>query len=224
MGESAASILVAVVQFAPGDDRMRNRGRIAAFVAVAAARGARLVVFPEYSSYFVHPLGDGFVHNAEPLDGDFVAALGEAAREHGVFVVAGLVERTQDARRFSNTLVAVDPSGLVVATYRKQHLYDAFGSASPTGSCRASRRRAGDLRASTASASGSRPATTSGSPRSAAGSSMPAPSSSSCPPSGCADRSRSTTGARSLHARAPSRTRSTSRPPTMRRRSASAPR
>ena len=93
MGESAASIQVAVVQFAPSDDRMRNRDRIAAFVAVAAARGARLVVFPEYSSYFVHPLDEGFARNAEPLDGDFVAALGDAAREHGVFVVAGLVER-----------------------------------------------------------------------------------------------------------------------------------
>jgi predicted amidohydrolase len=128
MGERAASILVAVVQFAPTEDRMRNRHRIAAFVAVAAARGARLVVFPEYSSYFVHPLGEGFLRNAEPLDGDFVAAMRDSAREHGVFVVAGLVEQTEDERRFSNTLVAVSPSGDVVATYRKQHLYDAFGA------------------------------------------------------------------------------------------------
>ncbi|WP_157780469.1 nitrilase-related carbon-nitrogen hydrolase [Leifsonia xyli] len=30
--------------------------------------------------------------------------------------------------KFSNTLVAVDPAGDVVATYRKQHLYDAFGA------------------------------------------------------------------------------------------------
>jgi predicted amidohydrolase len=43
-------------------------------------------------------------------------------------VVAGLVESTGEPKRFSNTLVAVDPLGDVVATYRKQHLYDAFGA------------------------------------------------------------------------------------------------
>ncbi|KRC50668.1 hydrolase [Leifsonia sp. Root227] len=125
---SAEGIAVAVVQFAPTDDTVHNRDSVAAFVAVAAGRGAKLVVFPEYSSYFVHPLGDGFVRNAEPMDGPFVGALVAAAREHGVFAVAGLVERTDDKHRFSNTIVAVAPTGDVVATYRKQHLYDAFGA------------------------------------------------------------------------------------------------
>ncbi len=54
-------------------------------------------------------------------------ALGSAAREHDVFVVAGLVERAA-GDRFSNTLVAADPFGEIVAVYRKQHLYDAFGA------------------------------------------------------------------------------------------------
>lgn len=126
--DESQGITVAVVQFAPTDDRVHNRDAVAAFVAVAAGRGARLVVFPEYSSYFVHPLGDGFLHNAEWLDGAFISALVAAAREHAVFVVAGLVERTEDRHRFSNTLVAVSPTGDIVATYRKQHLYDAFGA------------------------------------------------------------------------------------------------
>jgi predicted amidohydrolase len=128
MGDATPGIVVAVVQFAPGDDSTHNRDVIAAFTAVAASRGARLVVFPEYSSYFTHPLGEGFVRNAESLDGDFVRSLGDAAREHDVFVVAGLVERIEDGRRFRNTLVAVAPTGAVVATYSKQHLYDAFGA------------------------------------------------------------------------------------------------
>ncbi|MFF1573764.1 carbon-nitrogen hydrolase family protein [Leifsonia sp. NPDC058292] len=128
MSEAPDSILVAVAQFAPTDDPVHNRDLVTAFVAVAAARGARLVVFPEYSSYFVHPLGEGFVRNAEGLDGEFVGTLARAADEHGVFVVAGLVERVPEADRFSNTLVAVAPSAGIVATYRKQHLYDAFGA------------------------------------------------------------------------------------------------
>ncbi|SDH27560.1 Predicted amidohydrolase [Leifsonia sp. 98AMF] len=122
------TIAVAVAQFAPGDDRVHNRDVVAGLIAVAASRGARLVILPEYASYFTDPLGPSFARNAEPLDGDFVGSLSAAAREHGLFVVAGLVERTDQAHRFSNTLVAVGPSGDVLATYRKQHLYDAFGA------------------------------------------------------------------------------------------------
>lgn len=123
-----SAVGVAVAQFTPGDDRVHNRDVVAGLTAVAAQRGARLVVFPEYASFFVDPLGPAFVRNAEPLDGDFVHALGEAARQHGVFAIAGLVEQTGVRHKFANTLVAVDPSGVVVAVYRKQHLYDAFGS------------------------------------------------------------------------------------------------
>src|SRR5690606_20718246 len=62
--------------------------------------------------------------NAEGLDGDFVRTLRSSASAHGVVIVAGLVETAGE--RVRNTLVAVDGDG-VIATYRKQHLYDAFG-------------------------------------------------------------------------------------------------
>jgi predicted amidohydrolase len=43
-----------------------------------------------------------------------------------VHLVAGLLERADDERRVRNTVVAVDGGGLL-ASYRKLHLYDAFG-------------------------------------------------------------------------------------------------
>ena len=119
---------VAVAQFTPSDDRARNREVLATLLALAAEQGARLVVFPEYSSYFTDPLGPSFAQHAEPLDGEFVGSLAASARQHSVFAIAGLVERTGDQQRFANTLVAVAPNGERVALYRKQHLYDAFGS------------------------------------------------------------------------------------------------
>lgn len=119
---------IAVAQFTPTDDRVHNRDTVAGLLAVAAERGARLVVFPEYASFFVDPLGPAFARNAEPLDGEFVRSLAAAANDHGVWAIAGLVEQTAVPHHFSNTLVAVDPSGETVAVYRKQHLYDAFGS------------------------------------------------------------------------------------------------
>jgi predicted amidohydrolase len=124
---SAGSVLVAVCQFAPAADRAANRARIGALVGAAAARGAGLVVLPEYSSFFVDPMDETLADNAEELDGDFTAGLRALAAEHGVTIVAGMVERA-DVGRIRNTLVAVDGSG-ILAVYRKQHLYDAFGQA-----------------------------------------------------------------------------------------------
>lgn len=123
MSETAA-LTVAVCQFSPTASRADNRARIAELTADAAARGARLVVFPEYSSYFIDPMDATLAENSESLDGDFVLALQATASAHEVTIIAGLVESAGD--RVSNTLVAVDAAGLR-ATYRKQHLYDAFG-------------------------------------------------------------------------------------------------
>ena len=118
---------VDVAQFAPGDDRGGNLAEIRRLAEVAVQRGASLVVFPEYSSFFPGDLGEAYLAAAETLDGEFVLALSGIAAELGVHVVAGMVEATAEGTRVSNTLVAVDPERGLVARYRKVHLYDAFG-------------------------------------------------------------------------------------------------
>ncbi|MDZ8202117.1 carbon-nitrogen hydrolase family protein [Microbacterium sp. SSW1-59] len=119
------SVAVAVAQFAPAADTDRNIGEIGDLVAVAAERGARVVVLPEYSSYFIDPFDATLRDQAQPVDGPFGAALRDLAAAHGVTVVAGLLEEG-NGDRVRNTVVAVDETGLVAA-YRKLHLYDAFG-------------------------------------------------------------------------------------------------
>jgi predicted amidohydrolase len=119
-----SDLAVAVCQFRPGASRAENRARVADLAASAAARGARLVVFPEYSSYFVDPMDATLAENSETIEGEFVAALQAAASAHDITIIAGLVENAGE--RVRNALVAVDASGLR-AVYRKQHLYDAFG-------------------------------------------------------------------------------------------------
>lgn len=116
---------IAVAQFAPTDDTDANLAEIERLAREAVSRGARLVLFPEYSSYFVNPMDESLAAHAQPVDGPFTARLTSLAGELGVHLVAGLIE-TGDAGRVRNTDVAVDGSG-VVALYRKQHLYDAFG-------------------------------------------------------------------------------------------------
>jgi len=123
---AADAVGVAVAQFAPTADTAANLDVIAELTAAASARGARLVVFPEYSSYFVDPFDATLAEHAQDVDGPFVHALTALAAEHGVHLVAGLLERAADERRVRNTVVAVDRTGLL-ASYRKLHLYDAFG-------------------------------------------------------------------------------------------------
>ena len=125
-----SEVAVAVAQFAPGADTDANIEAISQLTHAATERGAQLVVFPEYSSFFVNPVGARFLEAAEPLDGRFVTALGELADASGATIVAGMAERggRGDTGRFTNTVVAVEPGAGLVARYRKQHLYDAFGA------------------------------------------------------------------------------------------------
>lgn len=120
------ALALAVAQFAPTADRAGNIATIERLAADAASRSARLVLLPEYSSFFVDPLDETLHSHAETLDGDFVAALRDIAARRGVTLVAGMVEDAGDGSRVHNTVVAVDADG-VRARYRKQHLYDAFG-------------------------------------------------------------------------------------------------
>ncbi|WEG07489.1 carbon-nitrogen hydrolase family protein [Microbacterium horticulturae] len=120
------TVAVAVAQFAPTGDARANLEQIESLTALAADRGARVVVFPEYSSAFIDPFDETLVTLAQNLDGPFTAALTALAARRGVHLVAGLLERGADGRRVRNTTVAVDAGG-PVAAYRKLHLYDAFG-------------------------------------------------------------------------------------------------
>ena len=118
---------IAVAQFAPGADSAANLETMRLLATTAVSRGARLVVFPEYSAYFTPAMDASWLTAAEPLDGPFATALAALATDLGAHIVAGMLETTEDPARLSNTLVAFSPDGALVAKYRKTHLYDAFG-------------------------------------------------------------------------------------------------
>ncbi len=129
MENPSGPVAIAVAQFAPGADEAKNLDTIRSLAEDAASRGALLVVFPEYSSYFTPQLGSDWPEHAQTLHGPFVRALAEIAAELGIHLVAGMIELVPgETDRVANTLVAVDAAGAVVAHYRKMHLYDAFGT------------------------------------------------------------------------------------------------
>jgi predicted amidohydrolase len=120
------SVAVAVAQFAPGSDAVANLAAMTTLAETAVARGASLVVFPEYSSYFTPEMGQDWVDAAQDIDGQFATGLAALSARLDIHIVAGIVERTADPHRFSNTYLAF-ARGELVASYRKIHLYDAFG-------------------------------------------------------------------------------------------------
>jgi predicted amidohydrolase len=123
---TGTSLGLAVAQFSPAADETANLVAISELVVRAKDRGARVVLLPEYSSYFVDPFDSSLAEHAQDLDGPFVSSLTELAAAHDMHIVAGLVERAENPERVRNTVVAVDAGG-IVAKYRKLHLYDAFG-------------------------------------------------------------------------------------------------
>jgi len=114
-------------------DKHENLGKAQDAVARAVRDfAADFVVFPEaFMSFF--PVGtprEQKLADAEPIDGPFVRSMRDLALQHKVWIVFGMREAsgdTSDDRAF-NTAVMLDASGNIVATYRKTHLYDAFGA------------------------------------------------------------------------------------------------
>ncbi|MFI5936974.1 carbon-nitrogen hydrolase family protein [Actinoplanes sp. NPDC051494] len=113
---------VAVCQLNARDDRTENLAVARDLLGRAAAAGATLAVLPEYVDY----LGPGAgLPKPEPVDGELAAFFAEAARELGIWVHAGSFHETgPDEGRTYNTSLIFDPSGALVETYRKIHLYD----------------------------------------------------------------------------------------------------
>lgn len=124
--KSSESLRVAAVQLGCQDDVEQNLATCRRMIEAAAAESARVVVLPENFAYLGPETGKREL--AERL-GDMKAPiqgmLAGAARETGVIIVAGgFPEASGDAKRPHNTCAVVAPSGEIVASYRKIHLFD----------------------------------------------------------------------------------------------------
>lgn len=116
-----ATVLAGVQMDVTIGDRHVNRERMKARARQARSEhGATLIVFPEcvLGGYCFESRDEGLAV-AETRDGDSCVELIEAARELGVHLVYGYLERRGD--RLHNALNVVGPDGLI-ATYRKTHL------------------------------------------------------------------------------------------------------
>jgi predicted amidohydrolase len=125
--ERGDGMRVAVCQFAAGQDVSANAARCADLVGDAAAAGAHLAVLPEVSMYFDPRHQGGPGPHGQALDGPFVTAVADAAARSGIAVLVGMLEAAPGESRDYNTVLALSNQGERLGSYRKIHLYDAFG-------------------------------------------------------------------------------------------------
>jgi len=128
----------AAVQMTSGTDVAANLREAGRLVAAAAGTGAALVVLPENFS-FMGADDAARVEVAEAAgDGAAQRFAEDAARRHGIWLVAGTIPiRHSEGRVLSRSLL-VAPDGRVAASYDKIHLFDVSLPASEGESYRES--------------------------------------------------------------------------------------
>ncbi|KAH6641622.1 carbon-nitrogen hydrolase [Chaetomium tenue] len=129
-------VKLACVQLASGSDKAANLAHAAVKVREAAQTGAKIVVLPEC---FNSPYGcDYFPSYAETLlpspptpdQSPSYHALSTMARENAIYLIGGSIPELATSasdpsqKTYYNTSLTFSPTGTLLATHRKIHLFD----------------------------------------------------------------------------------------------------
>jgi N-carbamoylputrescine amidase len=119
------SFEVGLVQMAMSPDAAENVDRAVKGIKEAARQGAQAVCLPELyrSPYFCQKEDAALFDLAETIPGPSTEALGRAAREAGVVVVAPVFEK-RAVGLYHNSAAIIDKTGEMVGLYRKMHIPD----------------------------------------------------------------------------------------------------
>ena len=118
---------VAAVQMVSGGDWPGNRQQALGLLQQAQQQGAELAVLPEYFCLMGHADADKLALQERFGDGPMEQFAADAARQLGLWIVAGTVPLSTDdtlaAPRVYNSSLVFNPQGECVARYDKIHLF-----------------------------------------------------------------------------------------------------
>lgn len=108
-------------------DLQKNADRAVEMVREAAAKGAKIVCFPEMfnTGYNFQLIGDGFHNCGETIDGHTITRLQKVAKECACYVIAPITLEKKVKGVFYNAAVVIDDEGVVLGDYYKHHLWAA---------------------------------------------------------------------------------------------------
>ncbi|WMT86588.1 carbon-nitrogen hydrolase family protein [Pelagibacterium sp. 26DY04] len=119
------TVTVALVQMNSGLEADANLAEIARRAAEARQAGAAYILTPEMSVVFAENRA-GLAQRAAGWEGNpDISRLAEIARENALFLHIGSLAIALEDGRFANRSVLFAPSGEILATYDKIHLFDA---------------------------------------------------------------------------------------------------
>jgi omega-amidase len=127
MAASLAKCRVALCQLLSGSDKAANVAGALQAIAAAASQKADIIALPECfnspyatSSFPVYaeaiPASRALI---VPSTHPTTAALSDAAREHGIFLVGGSIPERDSDGRIYNSCVVFGPDGEIIAKHRK---------------------------------------------------------------------------------------------------------
>ncbi len=115
---------VAAIQMISSPNVTDNIASARRLVRDAAARGAHLVVLPEYWPIMGMQDTDKVAHAEQPGSGPIQDFMAEIARTQRVWLIGGTLPLvSNDAGRVMNTTLVYDPQGRQVERYDKIHLF-----------------------------------------------------------------------------------------------------
>lgn len=112
---------IGVIQMDTRDNYEENMEAACRFFDEAAAKGAKLVTFPEVFNY----IGTEPREAEEIPNGPTITLMAKKAREHHIWIHCGSIsEVNPNGEKKYNTTVLLNPEGEEVARYRKLHAFD----------------------------------------------------------------------------------------------------
>jgi len=126
---------VAAIQMVSGLNIKKNLEEMGKLVCVAAQKGAKLVLLPEFFALLSNEHEDKICHAETPLDlhgyfsdtakfSPIQGALSKAAKDNNVWIVGGTVPlKTDSKNKIFNSMLTFNEKGILVGRYDKVHLF-----------------------------------------------------------------------------------------------------
>ena len=87
-----------------------------------AAEGAKIVAFPECSTYLSD---ENMLEYAETLNGNIINTFREIAVKNNIYIHNGsFLEKIYNSKKVYNSSILINPKGEILSIYRKIHLFD----------------------------------------------------------------------------------------------------
>jgi predicted amidohydrolase len=115
---------IALLQTTTGIDPAANAAALVAGVEDAARGGAAMLFTPEMSGLLDRDRERAAPHVVAEEANPVLAAVGEAAKAHRIWIALGSLAVARSDGRWANRSLVIDDQGAVVARYDKIHMFD----------------------------------------------------------------------------------------------------